>query len=180
MRTEVPSCKGPLRRLVPVGAVALSMGMTSGCGDLAPCPGAQLGASVEVEVLGRAEHEPACQDAYGFAPGTVIAGKIVDLRGEFSCKSGELDVAGAGEWTWALDRDGTLDGGVALEGRYTLTRGSCSAYMRLGVRTGPSLACDAKQGEDCELHAVIGPEPRREADCPEVCSLTLGVRVKRL
>jgi hypothetical protein len=149
-------------------------------GDLEPCPGVQKGAAFEIEVLGSQKPDPACHDAYGFKAGTLIVGTIADTVGEADCEAGVPGIERVGDWSLAQDRDARIIGGHTLEGRYTLTNGSCAATLWLILRDDHPLACDASRGERCSLETRITPIAGDEEYCPGICDGQLSVRAQRL
>ena len=167
-------------------ALALTFLGTASCGELKPCPGAEMGEKLQLEILGQSEDHSAnpsvCDDAWGFVVGAVITGEIVDLRGQGDCKSGALKVAGLGGWTWKYGEGGMINGGSTLDTSYAISNGLCTASLILQLSGSASDAfCDASVDDRCAMKLLIVPDNGdKGSTCPEFCSTYLDVRPKRL
>ncbi len=179
MQTQVhrQSHQGPFR--VGIGAIVMIAAVT-GCGELEPCPGASKSARFEIEVLSSADPEVTCHELWDVGPGALLLGTIVDLRGEYDCKSGVPEFGQMGDWSWTIDSEAEVLGGSTLEGRYIVTKDSCSAYWWFFLDSAPPLDCDARRGDLCMVELRIDPVPASAAACPNPCSGELNVRAERL
>ena len=177
----MPNRRHPRRLQGPIGirlriGVLLSLA-AAGCGELEPCPGARTGVGFEIEVLAPKNPEVTCHALWDLGPGALLQGTIVDLRGEYDCKAGVPEFGQMGDWRWTIDNEAEVLGGSTLEGRYTITDGTCSAWLWLFLVSEPAFDCSARNDDLCLVEVRITP---RDSTCPTVCSGELNVRAERL
>ena len=176
----------PIRRrspplLLDLSRAALASAVGMAClGNLEPCPGVQKGAEFEIELLDSQASDTDCHEAYGFTAGTLIEGTIADTVGEADCEAGVPGIERLGDWSWTREEDARIIGGHTLEGRYVISKGSCTATLWLILRDEHPLACDAALGDRCSLETRITPVAGKEASCPSICDGHLRVRAQRL
>ncbi|HEX6274869.1 MAG TPA: hypothetical protein VFZ53_17625 [Polyangiaceae bacterium] len=169
---------GRVGRLAPKACALLVVAALFGCKDLEPCPGVEQGMGFELEVLGPSEPDDACLEAWGFAPGTVVEGRVAELSGQDDCRSGVPDIEAVGAWSYTrVERE--IGGGHTFEGMYEVRQARCTARVWL-LFAADEFGCDASRGDLCRLEARINVPLESQALCPPMCSGVLDIRGKRL
>ena len=174
--SEKPVSAGPVGRLAATACRLLIVMPLLGCGELNPCPGVYKDMRFELEVLGPTAPEYGCLEAWGFGTGAVIEGRVAEVLGDNDCRSGVPAIEPLGEWSWKRRPKAEIGGGYTLEGRYTVSRDSCSAGLWL-LHSSKSFGCDASRGDRCDLEVRIDPVLGGEASCPPRCwAISTSVR----
>lgn len=126
------------------------------CSDVEPCDGSEQGASYDVamQVPSNAQ-EAACAADWGFEEGTSFAAEVVAIKGDYTCKSGVIEVEEVAGWVLE-PREASHEGGAMLHGVFTATRDDCVARLELTFSAQQLLVRAQQDSGACPTRCSFG------------------------